>query len=108
MQAFVSINSPGAGETLDKGLALRFPGPASFTGQSQKLLYCNPSPTEAPLTAWPVSCNGCSLGTQESMSYPMAHIGTSAERLQGHTPGHNIECIMLVSEEREKLKAHAS
>ena len=39
MQAFTSINSPETGETLDRGIALRFPGPASFTGDFISCLW---------------------------------------------------------------------
>ena len=39
MQAFTSINSPETGETLDRGIALRFPGPASFTGQLSPIMF---------------------------------------------------------------------
>ncbi len=39
MQAFTSINSPETGETLDRGIALRFPGPASFTGQLSPVVW---------------------------------------------------------------------
>ena len=38
VQVFASIRSPETGETLDRGLVLRFPGPGSFTGQITPLV----------------------------------------------------------------------
>ncbi|CAL5218968.1 g722 [Coccomyxa viridis] len=43
-QAFTSINSPETGETLDRGIALRFPGPASFTGENVVELHTHGGP----------------------------------------------------------------
>ena len=60
MQAFASINSPETGETLDKGIALRFPGPASFTGQPYTCCL-KPFPVTCLLTLSRMTCGQCNF-----------------------------------------------
>ena len=50
MQAFASINRPHTGEILDRGLVLRFPGPASFTGETALEPHLHVSPSQGLLS----------------------------------------------------------